>query len=201
MSSKSSKKNKPAGEIGESRTNRLIEIGRIVGVHGLRGEARVTPYSSPCPTLRPGLQVELHTPQAVQYTLEIVNVRTVSNARRKTPSLLLAFAGIHSRSRAESLRGALLFVDETALPELRAGEFYHNQLIGLSVQTATDERVGDIYTITTTPAHDLLVVRNGKTEYLIPVVEDVIQSIDLSDRRVIIDPPPGLLESAGALSE
>ena len=192
MSSKSLKKNKPASA---PEGGRLIELGRIVGAHGLRGEVRVAPHAAPCPTLRPGLLVWLHLPHTSPRVVETTGVRTAYKARQKTPSLLLAFAGISSRSEAEGLCGAALFVDEAALPRLAAGEFYHYRLIGLAVETVTNERVGDIAGILTTPAHDVLVVRNGTDEHLIPVVADVIRTIDLSGRRVVIDPPPGLLET------
>ena len=193
MSSKSSKKNESGGE---AETGRLIELGRVVGAHGLRGEVRVTPHATPCPTLRIGLHVRLSLPDLATRTLEIVNVRTVQKARQHTPRLLLAFAGIDSRGEAESLRGATLLVDEAALPKLGAGEFYHYRLIGFAVETVTSERVGDIQEVLTTPAHDVLVVGNGSVEHLVPVVEDVVRAIDLPRRLVVIDPPPGLLDAA-----
>lgn len=192
MSSKSSKKNESGGE---AETGRLIELGRVVGAHGLRGEVRVTPHATSCPTLRTGLHVRLRLPDVAPQTLEIANVRTVQKARQHTPRLLLAFAGIDSRGEAESLRGATLLVDEAALPKLGAREFYHYQLIGLAVETVTSERVGDIQEVLTTPAHDVLVVCNGSVEHLVPVVEDVVRAIDLPRSRVVIDPPPGLLDA------
>ena len=127
--------------------------------------------------------------------VEITGVRTAYKARQKTPSLLLALAGVSSRSEAEAQCGAALLVDEAALPRLAAGEFYHYRLIGLAVETVTSEQVGVIDGVLTTPAHDVLVVRNGTDEHLIPVVADVIHTIDLSGRRVVIDPPPGLLDA------
>lgn len=193
MSSKSSKKNESGGE---AETGRLIELGRVVGAHGLRGEVRVTPHAVPCPTLQTGLHVRLCLPDVATRALEIVNVRTVRKARRHTPRLLLAFAGIDSRGEAESLRGAALLVDEAALPKLGVSEFYHYQLIGLAVETVTSERVGDIQGVLTTPAHDVLVVGNGGAEQLVPVVEDVVRTIDLPRRLVVINPPPGLLDAA-----
>lgn len=193
LSSKSSKKNESGGE---AETGRLIELGRVVGAHGLRGEVRVTPHAAPCPTLRIGLHVRLSLPDVAIRTLEIVNVRTVQKARQQTPRLLLAFADIDSRGEAESLREAVLLVDEAVLPKLGAGEFYHYQLIGLAVATVTSELVGDIQGVLTTPAHDVLVVSSGSVEHLVPVVEDVVRAIDLPRRLVVIDPPPGLLDAA-----
>ena len=165
-----------------------IVLGRVVNTHGVRGEVRFLPHSSPCPTLRPGLRVTLRRTDAPEEEFELRQVRP------HAPCLLLQFAGVDCRDRAEALRGSSLLVDETDLPQLQAGEFYHYQVIGLPVRTLTQESIGTIAEVLTPPGHDVFVVRNGEKEYLIPVVEEVIQTIAIEDRLVIIDPPEGLLE-------
>lgn len=180
LSSKLSKKNNvPAA---------LIELGRVVNAHGIRGEARLLPYSSPCLTLRPGLCVTLRKKDASEDRLELIQVRPHASC------VLLKFAGIDSRNRAEALRESILLVEETDLPQLQTGEFYYRQVIGLPVQTMRQEPIGTIAEVLTTPGHDVFVVRNGEKEYLIPVVEEVIRKIAIEDHLVIIDPPEGLLE-------
>ena len=165
-----------------------IALGRVVNTHGVRGEVRFLPHSSPCPTLRPGLRVTLQKTDASEENLELKQVRPHASF------LLLKFVGIDSRDRAEALRGSSLLVDETDLPHLQVGEFYHYQVIGLPMRTLTHESIGTIAEVLTTPGHDVFVVRNGTKEYLIPVVEEVIRTIAIEDRLVIIDPPEGLLE-------
>ncbi len=160
----------------------------MVNTHGVRGEVRFLPHSSTCPTLRPGLRVTLRKTDAPEEEFELRQVRP------HAPCLLLQFAGVDSLDRAEALRGSSLLVGETDLPQLHAGEFYHYQVIGLPVRTLTQESIGTIAEVLTTPGHDVFVVRNGEKEYLIPVVEEVIQTIAIEDRLVIIDPPEGLLE-------
>lgn len=166
-----------------------IELGRVVNTHGVRGEVRFLPHSSPCPTLRPGLRVTLRKTDAPEEGFELKQVRPHASC------LLLKFAGVDSRDRAEALRGSSLFADESDLPQLQVGEFYHYQVIGLPIRTLTQESIGTIAEVLTTPGHDVFVVRDGTKEYLIPVVEDVIRTIALKDRQVIIDPPEGLLEN------
>ena len=165
-----------------------IELGRVVNTHGVRGEVRFLPHSSPCPTLRPGLRVTLCKTDASQEEVELKQVRP------HAPFLLLKFVGVDSRDRAEALRESGLFVDESDLPQLRAGEFYHYQVIGLPVRTLTQESIGTIEEVLTTPGHDVFVVRDGEKEYLIPVVEEVVRTISIEERQIIIDPPAGLLE-------
>ena len=165
-----------------------IELGRVVNTHGVRGEVRFLPHSSPCLTLRPGLRVTLCKPDASEEEVELKQVRP------HAPFLLLKFVGVDSRDRAEALRESGLFVDESDLPQLQAGEFYHYQVIGLPVRTLTHESIGTIEEVLTTPGHDVFVVRDGEKEYLIPVVEEVVRTISIEERLVIIDPPAGLLE-------
>ena len=183
MSSKSSKKNNAPS------TTKLIEIGRVVNTHGVRGEVRLLPHSAPTLTLRPGLCVTLRAKDSSEDEIKILQVRP------RAPFLLLKFAGIESRNQAESLRDSILLVKERDLPRLEEGEFYHYQLIGLAIRTITHEQVGTIAEVLTTQGHDLLVVHNQEKEYLIPVVEDIIRTIDFESRQVIIDPPEGLLEN------
>ncbi len=117
----------------------------------------------------------------------------MQQVRPHASCLLLQLAGVDSRDRAKALRGSSLLVDETDLPQLQAGEFYHYQVVGLPIRTLTQESIGTIAEVLTTPGHDVFVVRNGEKEYLIPVVEEVIRTIAIEDRLVIIDPPEGLL--------
>ncbi len=182
LSLRSSKKN------SRPSPSTRIELGRVVNTHGVRGEVRFLPHAPPCPTLRPGLRVTLRKTDASEEGFALRQVRPHASGR------LLKFVEVESRNRAETLRGASLFVAETDLPQLRAGEFYHYQVIGLPIRTLTQESIGTIAEILTTPGHDVFVVRNGPNEYLIPVVEEVIRMIAIEDRQVIIDPPEGLLE-------
>jgi 16S rRNA processing protein RimM len=78
-----------------------------------------------------------------------------------------------------------------ALPQ---GQYYHDQLIGLPVKTTGGEFIGTISDILTGPANDNLVVRSEKGEILIPIIEDIIRSVEPEAGRVTIEPMQGLLE-------
>ena len=166
----------------------LIELGRVVNTHGVRGEVRFLPYAPPCPTLRSGLTVMLRKKDQAGQTFDVAQVRTHASF------LLLKFKGIDSRDHAETLRDSALLVAKEILPPLQEGEFYYYQVIGLPVRTTADEMVGTITQVFSTGGHDVWVVHNGKKEYLIPVVEDIVQTIDIEHRQVIIAPPEGLLK-------
>ena len=77
------------------------------------------------------------------------------------------------------------------LPE---GQYYHHQIIGLQVRTTRGELLGKVTDVLTGRSNDNYVVESAEGEILIPAIEDVIQSIDLAKRTVIIEPMEGLLD-------
>jgi 16S rRNA processing protein RimM len=88
-------------------------------------------------------------------------------------------------------------VDPEELPE-DPEEFYDHQLMDLDVVTVDGTEVGRITEITHLPYQDLLIVkRPDGSEVMIPFVEEIVPEIDLEEQRVVIAPPPGLLDEAG----
>jgi len=67
-----------------------------------------------------------------------------------------------------------------------------SSLVGLEVVTVADLIVGIVENVSHTGAHPLLIVKNGQEEILIPLVDEMI--VDRQESRIVIDPPPGLLE-------
>jgi len=88
----------------------------------------------------------------------------------------------------------IIAVEEQALPPLPDGEFYYYQLIGLPVFTTSGELIGSIAQVFFSGGHDILVVQHGEKEYMIPVTEEIVRSLDIPGRRVVIEPLEGLLE-------
>jgi 16S rRNA processing protein RimM len=79
-------------------------------------------------------------------------------------------------------------------PALDEDEYYHHELLGFTVETVDGAVVGTIAGIMANGLHDVWEVRDGVREHLIPVVADIVRSIDRDTRRVRIDPLPGLLD-------
>ena len=126
----------------------------------------------------------------------------IASSRAHSNRLALHFEGVDDRTAAEGLTGSLLEVDRDPAerpddPE----EFYDDDLLGLSVvladgqPAAGDGRIGTVVEVVHLPAQDLLAVRlDDAREVLIPFVAEIVPDIDLERRRIMIDPPPGLLE-------
>ena len=86
---------------------------------------------------------------------------------------------------------------EEAIP-LEEGEYYYFQLVGLTVETESGERLGRLAEVLETGANDVYVVRGPRGEVLLPAVEDVIRQVDLESRRVVVRLLPGMLPEGDA---
>jgi 16S rRNA processing protein RimM len=116
----------------------------------------------------------------------------VDRARLHQGVIILKLEGCDTRNDAEALRNQWLQVPiQEALP-LEEGEFFHYQLIGLQVETAAGEVLGDLHEILQTGANDVWVVRGPAGELLLPDIPDVILDIDPEAGRIVVQIPPGL---------
>jgi 16S rRNA processing protein RimM len=167
-----------------------IAVGHIVGVHGLRGEVKVEPYTDFPARFAPGV---------VLMVGEDLTAETIEQVREHKTNLLVKFAGVDDRAGAEELRSLWLFVDEADAAQLEAGAYWIHDIIGLNVFTDQGEQVGRITDVLTTGANDVYVVAaagdfNGGREVLLPALDDVILTVDLGQGRMIVHLPDGLLD-------
>jgi 16S rRNA processing protein RimM len=170
-------------------TARLIALGRLVATHGVRGELRLLPYAFPCPTLRKGLTVWVQDKAGSRRSYGVTSVRP------QAPGLLVKLQEVDSLAQAQALRESIVSVEETQLAPLHDDEFYYCQVIGLKVRTHTGKELGTIAQVFFSGGHDVWVVRQGKEEYLTPVTEEIVRSIDIPGGQAIIEPIAGLLEA------
>jgi 16S rRNA processing protein RimM len=169
-------------------------VGRIIRPHGIRGEVSVEVRTDE-PGQRFAAGSVLDTDPAAAGPL------TVQSCRWHSGHLLVRFAGVADRSGAEPLRGVWLTVDSAgiSLPE-DEDEFHDHQLIGLTVVTVAGEPVGTVADVLH-HGQDLLVIEPPPTaphrgEVLVPFVAAIAVQVDLAAGRLVIDPPPGLLDLA-----
>jgi 16S rRNA processing protein RimM len=106
----------------------------------------------------------------------------------------MTLEGVADVDTAESLKGAVVMLAAEDVPPAKPGEFYYYEAIGCEVFLVDGSRLGMIEEVFSNGAQDILVVRDGEREVLVPVIEDVVKAMDLSGRRVTIDPIPGLLD-------
>jgi len=154
-----------------------LEIGRIGGAHGVRGEVNVSFVTN---------RLERAAPGAVMRAGDRMLV--VESARPHQHHWLIRFEGIDDRRTAETLRGAVL----TASPlegddTLATGEFWIHELIGSHVVDAAGGALGTVVAVEANPAHDLLVLDNGA---LVPMTF----VLERRDDAIVVDVPEGLFD-------
>jgi 16S rRNA processing protein RimM len=192
-----------------SSSERLVPLGEIVGTHGVGGLLRFRSYSAPADALGAPRTIFLQakiarvTPRGRAATPNrVVSAPVVRpprsalllSARPLGRVILLQFEGVTTIDAATPFVGSVLSIPERELPATEPGEFYAYQLEGLEVVTRDGGHVGTVDHLFPTGSNEVLVVRDGAREYLIPVIEDVVRTIDLAERKVVIDPIEGLLD-------
>lgn len=188
-------------EAADTVPSRLVELGEIVGTHGVGGLLRLHPYGDCHAALAATPTAYLIRRQRRRRGSEAdAPVATEPRAVRLTAVrphgrvILLEVAGIDSIDQAELLLGAVVSIDENALPAAAPGEVYAYRLTGLDVTTSDGRALGRVAETFDAGSSEILVVRDGEREHLIPVIAEVIRTIDIDGGRIVIDPLPGLLD-------
>jgi 16S rRNA processing protein RimM len=106
--------------------------------------------------------------------------------------------GIDDRNQAEALRGLRLHLPRSALPQTEAEEYYHADLIGLEAVLGDGTPVGRVRAIHNFGAGDTLeVTRPGAPPVMVPFTRAVVPIVEPAAGRLVLDPPPGLLDETG----
>ena len=161
-------------------------IGKIVGVHGIKGANKFKSFADSISVYRPGRSLLMRDNRNRETSVEINWVKS------HTGTPLISFKGVTDRPQAQALIGAELFIPETELPELDEDTFYWFELIGLDVYTAQEEYLGRITSIFPTGSNDVYVVKDRQKEILVPALESVVIDIDLENKCMRVDLPEGL---------
>ena len=166
----------------------MAGVGWIARAHGIRGQVIVSLETDfPEQRFRPGAELFIERNGAVQ-ALTLTSVRF----HRDRP--VVGIAGVETMNDAEALAGRELRVPVDRLAPLPGGTFYRHDLIGCRVETPTGELVGTVESVEGTLSGSRLVVTATRGQVLIPLVADICTSIDPAAKRIVVDPPEGLLE-------
>jgi 16S rRNA processing protein RimM len=163
-----------------------LVVGRIGRAHGVLGEATIEVRTD---------DADLRFAVGNKLTLDTGKELTIKSSRWHNQVLLLAFEGINDRNQIEDLRDHLVLA-EVDTNNMAEGEYHYQQLIGSQVLLQSGDLIGVVEEIVKLPGQDLLSVNNGGKEVLIPMVKQIIVSIDVQTKTIVVNPPEGLLDVA-----
>ncbi len=166
----------------------MAVVGRVARPHGIKGQFVVNPETD--------FPDERYSVGSTLYGLRdnCIEPFIVTAFRMQGGRPVIGVEGITDMDAARELAGLEFRVPMEALTALPDGMFYHHDLIGSVVDTVDGQRVGVVAAVEGDPGNSRLVVDADGSEVLIPLAVDICTTIDPVGKRVVIAPPPGLLD-------
>ena len=162
----------------------MAVVGRIARAHGIKGQVIVNPETD--------FPEERFKPGATRFTTR--GPLTITTARLQNGRPVIGIDGVETMNDAEDFAGLELRVPVDELATLPAGMFYHHDLVGCAVVTGGGEQVGTVEGVEGAMGGSRLVVAGAKGEILIPLATEICRTIDVAGKRIVIEPPEGLLD-------
>ena len=166
----------------------LFTIGKVTGVHGLKGYLKVYSFAESISTFAHGLKVfikDINDPNGNLY--EILN----SFPYKKGLALLLK--GVINRNIGKTFIGKEILINRDDLPEINEeNTWFWEDLIGLCVLDLKLGYIGKIDSIIATGSNDVFIVKNNKKERLVPCIASVVRKVDIYNNEMKVELPEGL---------
>lgn len=166
----------------------ILDIGKIVNTHGVKGEVKVMPFTD---------DQERYSDLKWVYTekdnkLEKLYIQSVKYLKQM---VIVRFKGIDDMTAAEALKGAVLKVDRENAVKLPKDSFFICDIIGLNVQDDAGKSLGILKDVIKTGSNDVYVVKGeDQKEILVPALKSVVKEISIEDKRIVVSLPEGLIE-------
>jgi 16S rRNA processing protein RimM len=160
-----------------------LQVGVVAGAMGVHGEVKVD-LTTDFPDRFQRLETVYVGPEH-----QVLHLR---RARRHHGRVVLTFDEVQDRDAAASLQGAPLYVPRDGAMPLPPDHYYHDQVLGLHVQTTDGRNLGTVVEILVTGSNDVYVTQGEAGEILIPALKEVVRRIDLEAGLMLIEPMEGL---------
>ncbi|MDP1641659.1 MAG: ribosome maturation factor RimM [Phenylobacterium sp.] len=161
--------------------DKLIQVARVAGAFGVRGELRITTFTED-PMSLGAFKALLRQDGSPALT--------ITSARPVKGGVVARAKEIETREQAEAARGLRLFIPREALPAPEEDEFYLTDLIGAVVETPAGERLGEVKSVQDFGAGDLLEVQPASgPSWWLPFTRDNVPEVKLAEGKLIAIPP------------
>ena len=178
--------------LSRSGDDDLVILGHVARAHGVHGALIVTPYAEDPQIILDGRHLELLSPDGLER-------RPVASLKGKQAAqgLIIKIKNVGTREAAAALKGWRLGMERWHLPEPAEDEVYWADFIGLQVFDAQGRELGRVARLMEAGAGLILVLDSDLSpgrELLLPYQAEFLVSLEPEQGRLVLDPPPGLLE-------
>ncbi len=173
-----------------SQSDDYILLGKISGVHGIKGWVKVFSYTSPRVKITEYSQWYMKGTKSQSWVSQ-----KLIEGKEQGKNIIAQLDGVNYRDEAEALVGTEIAIHKDQLEVLAENEYFWRDLIGLSVETISGEKLGKIDWLFDTGSNDVIIVKDTESaeekEHLLPyIIDDVIKSVDLEKSLMIVDWDP-----------
>ena len=168
----------------------MAVVGRVARPHGIRGQV-VLNLETDFPHERFQVGAELFVKRTIADDVERLVISTV---RFHNERPIVGFQGVDDMNAATALAGVELRVPLERLSALPPAMFYRHDLVGCAVERTDGSRVGEVTEVEGTLGGSRLVVSTVRGEVLVPLASEICRTIDVAGKRIVIEPPEGLLD-------
>lgn len=155
-----------------------VALGRVLGAFGIQGWVRVQSYTRPVEGILDYPDWQFGS-----------RVWRVLEGRRQGASVVARLEGLSSREEAMALRGNEVEVERAELPAAGPDEHYWSDLMGCAVRTLSGAELGQVESLFSNGAQDVLVIR-GERERMIPFVTAIVKQVDIGQKQILVDWEP-----------
>ena len=166
-------------------------VGRIARAHGIKGQVIVNPETDFLEErFKPGAELFVSRGGSVERV-------TLTTVRFHRDRPVIGIDGVEDMNAASKLAGLELRIPAERLSELPAGSYYRHDLVGCRIETSGGQLVGTVKAVEGNAGGSRLVIDTPGGEVLVPLAVEICTTIDTTGKRIVIEPPAGLLELNG----
>lgn len=164
----------------------MICVGAVSGSYGVQGEVRIKSF---CATPE---DIEAYSPLTCEHGVDVFHLSLIRPIKNGFVARLVE---VKTKEQGDALKGTQLFARRAQLPSLPDDEYYHSDLVGLTVSDTGGTLIGTVKSVHNHGATDLLEVQRpgSSATILLPFTLAAVPTVDLDAGRIVADPPDGVL--------
>ncbi len=165
--------------MSNNSNNKRLLIGKINGLFGVQGWVKIFSHA------HPRKNILTYKPWHVQINNQWTTIDIIKG-REQSKTIVAQIKGVNDRGQAREYIGTDVYIERSQLPKLPEGEYYWDELTGLSVVNKEGIVLGKVSYLVDTGSNNVMVI-NGKKEHWVPYMEPFLISVDMDNQQILVD--------------